>query len=108
MDWLPTLFVFLAGLALRLAVPIGVTALVVILLRRLDLRWQAEAALQHTAAPAQPCWKLKDCPEQKHANCPAASQNVPCWQVFRQKNGYLQEACLGCEVFRRAPTPAHA
>jgi hypothetical protein len=30
---------------------------------------------------------------------------VPCWQVFRGKDGQLQERCLACEIFRRSPAP---
>jgi hypothetical protein len=50
---------------------------------------------------------MKGCSEEKRQNCPAFSQTgVPCWQVFRTKNGLLKEACLECEVFRQAPIPA--
>ena len=95
------------GLILRLGIPVGITALVFYLLRRLDIRWQRESKVQPQVAPGQkPCWQLKGCSEEKRKKCPAAAQpKVPCWQVFRSRDGLLRESCLGCDVFRRAPVP---
>jgi hypothetical protein len=43
------------------------------------------------------------------AECRAfANQDRPCWQVYRQADGHLQERCLGCQVFRRSPVPIPA
>jgi len=106
-----TLLTVLAGLLLRLGLPLGVTALIVWLLRKLDARWQAEARQQAgpalATAPAVPCWIARHCPEALRARCPAyARPDVPCWQVFRDAQGRLKPICLGCEVFRQAPAPA--
>lgn len=103
MNWLNDLLSFLAGVGLRLLIPIAVTALVIFLLRRLDARWQAGTSPD--AAPAQKtiCWKVKACPEATRKSCRAAKSNMPCWQVFRQQNGYLKEECLKCNVFLQAP-----
>ncbi len=94
------------GLLLRIGIPVAVTALIFFLLRRLDERWQKEALAIPVISSQRPCWEIKGCPEEKRKNCPASAQpNVPCWQVFRTKNGLLREDCLGCDVFRLAPSP---
>jgi hypothetical protein len=101
-----TVLAFVLGLLLRIGIPVGVTILVISLLRRLDKRWQADALSVPLAAPKKPCWKFKGCTEEKRKNCPAAAQpKVPCWQVFRAEDGVMKEDCLGCEVFRQAPVP---
>ncbi len=97
-------FTFLLGVLLRLGIPIAITAIVVILLHRLDRRWQKKA-LAHPVAPAgKPCWEIKGCPESRKKDCPAyARQDTPCWQVFRRRDGVMKETCLDCDVFRQAP-----
>jgi len=30
---------------------------------------------------------------------------MPCWQVYRAKDGRLLDACLGCKIFLGAPVP---
>lgn len=102
------LFVFLAGIFIRLLIPIGITVLIVYLLHRLDMRWQAEA-LEQSARGIEKieCWKIKDCAPEQYADCPAYASNQPCWQVHRLHNGYLREECLSCIVFHNAPIPAH-
>jgi hypothetical protein len=111
-DILKTLLVIIGGLAIRLAIPILITAMVVYLLRQLDAQWQSDVQQHPTgviAAGQQPCWQVNGCPEEKRKNCPAANNpTVPCWQVYRRSNGYLKEACLGCEVLRKAPIPVKA
>ncbi|MBI4732121.1 MAG: hypothetical protein HY781_08355 [Chloroflexi bacterium] len=103
-------FSVLVGLLLRIGIPIGISLLVFFLLRRLDNRWQKEANLLPVAAMDQkPCWEVKNCSETKRKDCPVAAQpNVPCWQAFRTKDGLLKEACLDCDVFRQALTPARS
>lgn len=108
MDTLTTFFYLIAGLLLRLAIPITATVLVVFLLRRLDKRWQAEAELQPAAVQKPECWKVKGCPPEQVKNCAAAKSPLPCWQVNRLSNGYLNENCLSCKVFIEAPTPTLA
>lgn len=99
-----TVLTFALGLLLRIGIPTAVTALIFLLLRRLDERWQKDALAIPVMASQQPCWDIKGCSEEKRKNCPASAQlNVPCWQVFRTKNGLLKEECLGCDVFRLAP-----
>jgi hypothetical protein len=107
----PTLIV-LIGSALRIGIPIFITFFVVLILRKLDARWKAEAE----AAPApelvvqkEPCWEILGCDSEAVKVCPAPASPEPCWQVRRQKNGYLQEKCLTCQVFLQAPlpTPTH-
>jgi hypothetical protein len=102
-----TSFVIL-GFMMRLALPFTVTALLVWLLRRLDLFWQREASVQEQPAEAanQGCWDVQHCSDKQRASCQAYShQNVPCWQYYRQQEGRLREACLGCKVFQEAPLP---
>ena len=97
-------FTFMLGVLLRLGIPIGVTAFLLFLLHRLDKRWQKEALALPVVPAGIPCWEIKGCPEENKTNCPAAAQSkTPCWQVFRTRDGVMKEACLGCDVFRRAP-----
>ncbi len=97
---------FVLGLLLRIGIPVAVTALIFSLLRRLDERWQKEARAIPVLSSQRPCWEIKGCTGEKRKNCPASAQpKVPCWQVFRTKNGLLREDCLGCDVFRQAPAP---
>jgi hypothetical protein len=98
---------FVLGLLLRIGIPVAVTALIFFLLRHLDERWQKEALAIPVISSQRPCWEIKGCTEEKRNNCPGSAQpNIPCWQVFRTKNGLLREDCLGCDVFRLAPAPA--
>lgn len=97
---------FILGLLLRIGIPVAVTALVFLLLRRLDEHWQKEARAIPVVSSQRPCWEIKSCSAEKLKNCPAYAQpNTPCWQVFRTKNGLLRETCLGCDVFHLAPVP---
>jgi len=100
----------ITGTALRLGIPLLITAVVVYLLSKLDAHWQAEASQQQPAyqlAPDQhPCWEQKGCAPEDIAKCAAyLDQNQPCWQTFRAKDGHLKEACLDCDVFHTAPVP---
>ena len=103
-----TMTAFLAlctGVFVRLAVPIAFTVVLVYFLRRLDARWQAEAELRPVSIPKPECWKIRGCSPEQRKDCIAFSSPLPCWQVFRLPNGYLQEECLSCEVFINAPIP---
>ena len=108
MDAVLALAAVLAGLALRLAIPLAVTAMVIALLRWLDAGWQAQGQAPAPAAPAgPPCWEVKRCPPERRANCAAyMNPSVPCWQLLRAPNGDLRLPCLDCQVFRSAPMPA--
>ena len=106
METMTSFLAILAGLLLRLAIPIAGTVLLVYLLRKLDAHWQSEAQLPQPSAQKAECWKIKGCSPAQKKNCAAASSPLPCWQVFRQPNGYLQQECLSCDVFVNAPIPA--
>lgn len=96
----------LTGLFVRLIVPFLVTALVVIMLRKLDARWQAEAEQERSELikDETPCWKEQGL-SMEEIKTRASKSGQPCWQMHRLSNGYLREACLGCEVFISAPIP---
>ncbi len=106
-----TSLLIMLGLLFRLAIPVALTILLVLLMNWLDRRWQDESEVEHAEANRLPvqnphCWEIKKCSDEKKKNCPAYAQTeTPCWQVFRDKNGLLGRPCLGCEVFQRAPIP---
>ncbi len=102
-----TTFAFLIGLVVRLAIPFLVTALVVLVLRALDNRWQAEAEKERSVLMKddQPCWKEQGL-SMEEIKLRASKSEQPCWQTHRLSNGYLREACLDCDVFISAPIPA--
>lgn len=105
MESITSFLALLAGLLLRLAIPIAVTAIFIFLLRKLDAHWQSEA--QVLALVEKPkCWEIKGCSPEQMENCIAGQSSMPCWQTYRLSNGYLREECLSCEVFRKAPIPA--
>jgi hypothetical protein len=98
--------VFILGILLRIGIPVIITGVFLYLLRRLDQRWQKEARITPAVPRGKPCWDVKGCSKAQMKNCPAAAQpHVPCWQVFRGKDGVLKEACLDCAVFRQTPVP---
>jgi hypothetical protein len=105
METITSLLALLAGLFVRLAIPMTVTFVLIYFLRKLDLRWQVEAQLPVSIENPK-CWKIKNCPPEQVANCAAAISPLPCWQAYRLPNGYLREDCLSCEVFINAPAPA--
>jgi hypothetical protein len=98
----------LTGLFVRLVVPLAITALVVLVLRKMDARWQAEAENERKVLVKDetPCWKEQGLPMDE-IKLREEKGNRPCWQTHRLSNGYLREACLDCEVFLTAPIPAH-
>jgi hypothetical protein len=106
METLTSFLAILAGFLLRLAIPIAGTILLVYFLRKLDAHWQVEAQSLPQTTQKVECCKVKGCSPEQRENCAAASAPLPCWQVFRQPNGYLQEKCISCEVFINAPIPA--
>lgn len=101
-----TTLALLTGLFVRLAIPFLVTVLVVIALRALDNRWQAEAEKERTALikDDMPCWKEQGL-AMDEIKLRASKSEQPCWQMHRLSNGYLREACLDCDVFISAPIP---
>lgn len=107
-ELIPILAVVL-GLLLRVAIPIAVTLTFIKVLKWFDQRWQREADLKGiSAARARNigCWDINNCPEEQRAECKAyANPDKPCWQVFRETDGRLQERCIGCDIFKHAPAP---
>ena len=111
MEPLRDIGLMVAGILLRIGVPLVATLLFAWLLRKLDERWQRQAAAQKVGMRAvslsgegEKCWEAKDCPPEKRDKCPAyAKPETPCWHVFRGKDRLLRESCLGCAFFRRAP-----
>jgi len=100
------------GLLVRFGLPILLTALVIVGLRRLDEVWQTSAG-EPSLAKARflvensGCWLFKSCTEEQRERCAAYQhQDRPCWMVMRDDHGQMKEACLGCEVFKSAPVPA--
>jgi hypothetical protein len=106
METITSLLAILTGLLLRLAIPIAGTGLLIYFLRKLDAHWQAEAKLLPMPTQKVECWKIKGCSPEQQESCVGASASLPCWQVYRKPNGYLQEKCISCEVFIDAPIPA--
>jgi hypothetical protein len=105
METLLSFLYIMAGLLLRLAVPILGTVLLVFFLRQLDKRWQTEAELLPQRMGKPECWKIQGYTSQQIENYEADKSELPCWQVYRLPNGYLHEECLSCHVFTEAPIP---
>jgi hypothetical protein len=105
METILSFLMILAGLMLRLAIPIALTTVLILLLRKLDARWQSEVQLPVLVEKPN-CWEVKGCSPEQRSNCVAGQSSLPCWQTYRLPNGYLREECLSCEVFRKAPIPA--
>jgi hypothetical protein len=114
---------------LRLGVPLAITLAIGYWLRRLDAKWQAEAAqerdrlarfqLEDQSPPSfepqpklenlvvegfrvtdQPCWVFKDCPESMRLNCPAYQHPyLLCWMARRHATGQVPVDCYQCALF---------
>jgi hypothetical protein len=107
MENITAIYAVVTGIVIRLAIPIGITAVAIIFLRRLDNRWQAEAEEQLLlpVVEKEKCWEIKGCTAEMRASCAGYQSKEPCWQALREENGHLQERCLGCEIFKEAPLP---
>lgn len=105
MDTLTSLLAVIAGLFLRMALPILGTGILIYFLRKLDAHWQTEAQFPPLQMQKAECWKIKNCSPEQQKECVAVSSALPCWQVYRLPNGYLREECISCEVFTNAPAP---
>ena len=105
MNELYSAMAILAGIVVRLAIPILVTALAVYFLRRLDAHWQSEAKNAPVKVEKPECWKIKGCSPAQRKDCPGYISILPCWQARRLSNGYLRQECLECKVFLKAPVP---
>ncbi len=98
------------GIILRFGLPLLITALIVVALKRVDASWQAEIderriqSLKGMEVEQVQCWTISSCPEIKREECVAYQiRSVPCWQHFRNGRGELREDCLECEIFRITP-----
>lgn len=96
----------LIGVAIRLAIPVLLTILIVGLLRWLDERWQREAEEAPRLIEKPACWEVNNCSLERREDCLGYTSPLPCWQARRMANGYLREECFGCQVFVKAPLPA--
>lgn len=109
MEWLNTTVAVILLFLLRVGIPIAITIAFIGLLKWLDERWKKEADIESSQLVKVGnvgCWEINNCPEKKRAGCKAYNNpDKPCWQVFRDKNGRLQERCIGCDIFRQAPAP---
>jgi len=111
MDELIAMLLVIAGLLLRIGIPIVVTAILVYALRRLDQKWQQEAEQVTRSEIGQisifsqiRCWATHNCPQENRDKCPAfLENNTPCWQVYRDGSGDLRQKCLDCPVFSNVP-----
>ncbi len=112
MEWLTTVPAMILLVLLRVAIPIAVTLTFIKLLKWLDERWKEESDLEGDKVAQVrnvSCWEINECPAEQRAACKAYNNpDKPCWQVFRDKNGRLQERCIGCDIFRHAPVPVTA
>jgi len=116
---LKPVFYVIAGLILRIAIPIGITALLGWFLNRLDARWQAEANLSRRFLreafgeiqatlidrtqpdSIQPCWEHMNCSPSVRDNCPVyGNLGILCWEFFTA-NGTLRSKCQDCTYRQR-------
>jgi hypothetical protein len=99
----------IAGLLLRIGLPIGLTFLLARFLRKLDARLREEAeqkviekqrqVQQQTLLNLwldQPCHSIMNCTDQQKESCEAYQQTEkPCWEIHRA-NGNLSQRCQDC------------
>jgi len=109
METITATLAVITGFALRLAIPIAITAIAITFLKRLDIRWQAEAEEQLLLPVVKKvkCWEINNCTAEMRAACAGYQSEQPCWQALREENGYLQDRCLGRDVFKQAPVPVN-
>ena len=109
MESLTTVIAMIMGVLLRVIIPLAATILIITILKWLDDRWKKNADLDETALVKVGnvgCWDIMNCSAENREQCLAyENPGKPCWQVFREKDGRLQERCIGCDVFRHAPVP---
>lgn len=110
MEELQIIAAAIAGIFLRIGLPIVLTFLLARFLRNLDSRWREEAEQQvndrkmleqqHTLLNLwleQPCHSIMNCSEEQKENCEAYNQTEkPCWEVQRA-NGNLARRCQDCD-----------
>lgn len=96
---------------LRLGVPLAITLVVGYWLRRLDVKWEAEAIahrkqeelpaeLKALKAAEPPCWEIKGCDKASRAQCPACKfWDIPCWAARLRATGRIPTDCYSCGFF---------
>jgi hypothetical protein len=112
MEWLSTTLSVVLLFLLRVLIPIAITIAFIGLLKWLDERWKKESDVEDSQLVKVGnvgCWEFNKCPDEMRADCKAFNNpDQPCWQIFRDRNGKLQERCIGCDIFRQAPVPVAA
>ncbi len=106
-DLQPVYYV-IAGLILRIAIPIGLTLLLGWFLKQLDARWQEEAkeiqtTLTNRKQPGsiQPCWEYTNCDASIRDNCPVYDNpGILCWEFFKT-NDTMRSSCQDCAYRQR-------
>ena len=119
MSRLSELTVLIGLFLLRLGVPLAITLLVGLLLRRLDAKWETEARRSRERAVALgapsrarrsgqlPCWLIRGCPEDLYRDCPAYKiQSLPCWLARLRVEGRMPKLCANCTLFRSPVAPS--
>jgi hypothetical protein len=104
------------GLLVRFGLPVLGTGLLIWFLRKLDERWQREAAGVQSVESEESqifstlrCWIFNDCTPEQRERCPAFIEAMrPCWQVHRNGDGSMKSECIDCELFKQAPIPIPA
>jgi hypothetical protein len=112
MEWFTITFSVILLFLVRVLIPIAITIAFIGLLKWLDERWKKEADIEENQilkVGNVGCWEFNQCPDDQRSGCKAfQNPDQPCWQVFRDRNGRLQERCIGCDIFRQAPVPIRA
>lgn len=111
MNEFSVILTLVTGFLLRFGIPIGITALLVYALRRLDQKWQRDVELAAQLELVQAsfydqlrCWATKECSQENRDTCPAfLERGRPCWQVYRDVSGEMRDECLDCPVFINVP-----
>jgi hypothetical protein len=111
MNEFSVILTLITGFLLRFGIPIGITALLVYALRRLDQKWQRDVELAAQSELVQVslydqlrCWATKECSQENRDTCPAfLERGRPCWQVYRDVSGEMRDECLDCPVFINVP-----
>jgi len=110
-EFILTLYMVL-GVILRIGIPLVITFLLTLLLRRLDNQWREEALHEQPGEAVlremwlnNPCWEQTDCIEELRESCSAFSQTeTPCWEVYRE-DGMLNPKCQVCEYRKELLIP---
>ena len=94
------------GLAVRIGLPLLVLVTMVLVMRRLDKRWQSEAkrpAAPLTTAAEEPCWEASSCANPACNECVVHQHpETPCW---RESSLTARTVTSGVIVIRSRSTP---